>query len=202
MFITAIATAMAETATAIAPMAMIGGGVVGGVGAYMQGQAADDAAKAQEKIYAQQAAIKEAEALKEQELAREKADQFMTKGEQLLSKQKTLYAKGGVLLSGTPSLVIDNTYQNLQEDKRRILEEGYLLSEQKMNEAYGLKMQGAAARARGKNAKSASYWGMAGSILTGIGGYGMAANSSSTVSSKFSSMASKADKWLNTMPTW
>ena len=152
------------------PLMLIGGAVTTGVGTYLQGQAAEAQGEAEQKILDYEATLKEQEAAAELARSQEEARQFKLQGEGFQAGQRVGYAKGGVLAAGSPALVLEETALNLEMDRMRIIKEGYLAESFRKSEAEGLRYQGRAARARGKNIKTALTYSAAGSLLTGIGG--------------------------------
>jgi len=144
-------------------MMLIAGTAMTAVGQIQQGYAAEAEGKAQQEIMNYNASLKEREAAAELARSREEARQFQLQGEEFKGQQQVTLAKGGVLTSqDTPAMLMETTAMNLDADRRRILEEGFLAESFRKSEAEGLRYQGRAAYARGKNAKT-------GSILTGIG---------------------------------
>lgn len=154
----------------VAVTAIVVGGSIQAYGAYQQGQAAEEEAKAQQNILNYNALLKEKEAKAEEERAREEARQFKLEGLGLLGTAAVGYAKGGVLTTmGTPELQIKDMRANLDADRLRILKEGYLASSFRESEAAGLRYEGLTARVKGANLKTAYRYQAAGSILTSIG---------------------------------
>ncbi len=159
----------------IAVVAIAAGAGVQAYGQYQQGKAAEAQGKAEQQILEHNAKLKEREADAERKRARVAAEQFELEGEALLGTQQVGFAKGGVLTTeGTPALVLEETAQALNIDRMRILEEGFLAGSFRESEAEGLRFQGRAAKARGKNIKRAQTLAAGGTILTGIGTAGLA----------------------------
>ncbi len=164
-------------ASLIIPL-IIAGTAVSVVGQISQGIAAKKAGQAQAAIAEHNAKLKERQAEAAREQAREEADRFKERGERLQGKQKVALAKGGVLAeTGTPALVLEETAQNLEDDRLAILREGFLRGSFAESEAEGLRAQGRAAITRGKNAQIGSFLGAGGTLLTGLGAAGYAAYS-------------------------
>ncbi len=158
--------------------AIAAGAALSAVAAIQQGQAAKKAGQAQAAIAEHNAKLKERQAVAAREQAREQADRFKLQGKQLQGKQKVALAKGGVLAEvGTPALVLEETAQNLEDDRLAILREGFLRGSFAESEAEGLRAQGRAAIARGKNAQIGSFLSAGGTLLTGLGAAGYAAYS-------------------------
>lgn len=136
--------------------------------AIQQGAATAEQAKQQQKILEQNALLAERQAQAERDAAIDTAQKFEKEGRRLTGAQRAAFARGGVLTSeGTPLLVIEETMQELEEDRINILREGFLRGEFRESEAFGKRFQGAAARARGKAAQRGSILAAGGSILTG-----------------------------------
>ena len=152
-------------------VAIIGAGAaVQAYGQYQQGKAAEAEAKNQQAILNYNAQLKERQAKAEREAAREEAKQFEKEGEALLGEQQVNLAKGGVLTAiGTPALLLEETAQELEADRNRIVQSGALAESFRLSEAAGLRFEGRAARQRGRNIKTASRYQAAGSLLTGFG---------------------------------
>ena len=92
-----------------------------------------------------------------------------------MGEQRVRLAKGGVLSTeGTPALLLEETAQELEADRMSILREGFLGESFAMSQAEGLRAEGRAAKARGKNAKTGSYYAAGSSLLTGFGAAGSA----------------------------
>ncbi len=159
----------------IAVVAIAAGAGVQAYGQYQQGKAAEAQGKAEQQILEHNAKLKQREADAERQRARVAAEQFELEGEALLGTQRVGFAKGGVLTTeGTPALVLEETAQALNIDRMRILEEGLLAGSFRESEAEGLRFQGRAAKARGKNIKRGQTLAAGGTILTGIGTAGLA----------------------------
>lgn len=149
---------------------LIAGVGIQAYGQYQQGKAAEAQGKAEQAILNQNAALKERQAAAELERSRAEALRFEKEGEALLGTQQVRLAKGGVLTTaGTPALLLELTAQELEADRLQILKEGFLEESFRKSEAAGLRFEGRAAKARGKNIKRASRFAAAGSLLTGIG---------------------------------
>ena len=141
-------------------------------------------AEAQRAIAEYNAQMAEREAEAERVAARREAEKFEKEGRRLKGTQRVLLARGGVLATeGTPALLLDETAQELEQERLDILKEGFRRSEYLESQAAGLRFggesearslryQGAAARARGANLargyKLASR-GQYGTLLTSAG---------------------------------
>ena len=151
------------------PLLLVGTGIQA-YGQYQQGQTAAAQAEAQQETLRYNAQLKEQQARAELIRSQEEARKFQRQGEQLQGAQAVAIAKGGVLSSGSPLLVIEDTANELEKDRLSILRDGYLAESFRKSEATGLRYQasaidpGAFRRAGTINAF--------GSILTGVGTYG------------------------------
>ena len=153
-----------------AVVSSIAGTAVATYGAVQQGKAADAAARSEQDILNYNAQLKEKEAEAEREAARVEAEQFQKEGRRLLASQKVKYARGGLLTTeGTPALVLEETAQELEFDRMQILKSGFLRASYRESEGYGMRYEGEAARARGKNLKRGSQLQAAGTLLGGMG---------------------------------
>ncbi len=154
----------------LAVIALAAGTGLRAYGQYQQGKAAEAQAKTEQQILEYNATLKEREAEAERRRAKVAAEQFGREGEALLAEQQVRFAKGGVLTEvGTPALVLEQTAQELDADRMRILEEGYLAGSFRESEAAGLRYRGRAARARGVNVRRGATLAAGGTLLTGIG---------------------------------
>jgi hypothetical protein len=149
-------------------LAVMGAGVTA-YGKYQQGKAAEAQAEAEQDILNYNATLKERQAAAELERSRAEARRFQREGEALTAEQVTGFAKGGVLTQGTPALVLETTAQELEADRMAILREGFLAESFRRSEAEGLRYEGRAARARGRNIRRGSTLAAAGTLLTGYG---------------------------------
>jgi hypothetical protein len=138
-------------------------------GQYQQGKAAEDQANTEQEIYEYNATLKDRQAKLELERARIQALRFRKEGEAFKGAQNVAIAKGGVLTQGTPALVIEETAQALESDRRLILKEGFLAQSFRLSEAENLRYLGRAARARGKNLLKGYKLSAIGTLLTGVG---------------------------------
>jgi hypothetical protein len=133
---------------------LIAGAAISAGGAIQQGAAAAQQAKLQQDILEQNAKLAERQAKAEREAAEDAAQVFEKEGKRITGAQRVAFARGGVLATeGTPLLVLAETVQDLEEDRLNILREGYLRGSFRESEAFGLRYQGAAARARGESAE-------------------------------------------------
>ena len=154
----------------IAVIAIGAGAGIQAYGQYQQGKAAEAQGKAEQAILNYNAQLKERQAAAELDRARAEALRFEKEGEALLGTQQVALAKGGVLTTvGTPALLLEQTAQELEADRMSILTEGFLAKSFRESEAEGLKFEGRAAKARGKNIKRGARLAAGGTLLTGIG---------------------------------
>ena len=139
-------------------------------GQYQQGKAAEAQGKAEQEILNYNAKLKEREATAERERAYAEAQRFKKEGKALLGEQQVTLAKGSVLTTvGTPALLLEQTAQELEADRMSILREGFLAESFRETEAEGLRYEGRAAKARGKNIKKGANLQAGGTLLTTAG---------------------------------
>ena len=154
----------------LAIIALGAGAGISAYGQYQQGQTAEAQGKAEQQIAEYNAKLKERQGKAEEERARADALRFEKEGEALLGTQQVGIAKGGVLSSvGTPALLLEETAKELEADRMAILKEGFLAGSFRESEAEGLRYEGRAAKARGKNLKTGYTYAAGGSILSGFG---------------------------------
>lgn len=161
-------------------------------GQYEAGKAAQAQAETQQAILNQDAAARDAiakhnaeiarrQAEDEREAARIAAEKFEKEGEQFVGTQKVQIARGAVLSAeGTPALLLEETAQELEQERLDILKEGFRRGEFLESQAVGLefrgatearslRFQGAAARTRGINIARGTRLASMGTLLTGAG---------------------------------
>lgn len=156
---------------------LIGGVAISTYGIIQQGKAAEAQAQTEQDILNYNAAQKIKEAEEIRIAAQDEAAKFAKEGRRLRGAQKVAIARAGVLSTvGTPALLLEETAQELEADRLAILEQGFLRGEFAESEAFGLRFQGVAARARGKAAKRGSQLAAAGTLLTGMGTIGLASS--------------------------
>lgn len=161
-------------ATAIVLGAIIAGGVLQTVSAVQQGRAAREQGEAQAAIAERNALLAERQAEAERVAAAEEAKRHTEAGEELLARQRALFAKGGVELRGTPLSVVVKTAEDLEADRLTILREGAISAAQRKGQADILRLQGEAAKRRGRAAGRASTLAATGTILSTVGQAGYA----------------------------
>ncbi len=163
---------------ALAPLvipALIAGTAVTAVSAIEQGRAAKTQARAQEAIAERNAMLAERQALSERQAATVEAKLFAKEGKRLLARQKAAFAVSGVQIGrGTPLSVIVETAAELKAEELTILREGAISASQRKSQAGIFRLQGKAAKQRGKAAGRAAVLSATGSILTGFGNVGIA----------------------------
>ncbi len=134
-----------------------------------QGRAARETGKAQAAIAERNALLAERQAEAERQAAVAEAKIQREAGEELLARQRALFAKGGVELRGTPLAVVVDTAEKLEADRLTILRESAISAAQARGQADILRLQGRAAKARGGAAGRASVLAAGGTILSTIG---------------------------------
>jgi hypothetical protein len=141
-----------------------------------QADAAVAEAQMNQQILEQNATLKEREAATRLEARRDEARRLQLEGERIEGAQNVGFAKGGVLSSGSPINVLEQTASELDADRRNILKRGFLERQFGLAEASNLRYQGQMELVRGENAKRgyksaakgarlSSY----GTLLTGAG---------------------------------
>jgi hypothetical protein len=181
--------------SALAITAIAGGGAGLGLqlkGQYEAGKAAQAQAETQQAILNQEAETRQAiaahnaeiarrQAEDEREAARVAAEKFEKEGERLRGTQRVQIGRGGVLATeGTPALLLEETAQELEQERLDILKEGFRRGEFLESQAVGLefrgatearslRFQGAAARTRGINIARGTRLASVGTLLTGAG---------------------------------
>lgn len=159
---------MADPITLAIIAVSVGGGLQA-VSMVQQGRAAREAGKTQEAIAARNAALAERQAEAEQQAAAAEAKRQRKEGEELLARQRALFAKGGVEMRGTPLSVVVDTAEELEADRLTILREGAISAAQRRGQADILRMQGKAAKQRGRAAYRGSVLSAGGTILSTVG---------------------------------
>ena len=173
-------------------VAIIAAGAISAYSAIEAGKQAERDAKAQQAALNQQAELARKKGEAERERALEEVRQFEKEGEAFQATQQVQLAKGGVLASiETPAMVLERTAQELEADKLTIMKEGYLAESFGESGAFNLRFQGEIARARGKAAKTASYYSAAGSILSSVGSASIAKSSFSSATNRDAALAKK-----------
>ncbi len=159
---------------AVIPL-IIASATVATVSAVQQGRAAKTQARFQEAIAARNAKLAERQAEAEQEAALEAAKLQEREGKKLLARQKAAFAVSGVQTGrGTPLSIAVSTAADLKTEELTIIREGVISAAQRRGEADIFKLQGEAAKKKGKAAGRAATLAAGGSILTGIGSVGVA----------------------------
>jgi len=154
---------MSDPVTAI----LVGGAAVAGAGGQvLAGRAAEQEGRANQQIAERNAIKAEQDAQTAIDLGKRNVAIFERDFDALQSKTTSSYLKAGVRLDGTPLEVLESMYAEAELEKEIIMYNAKVDSADKMETAVIERMQGAAAYARGKNAKKASYFD-AGSTLLG-----------------------------------
>jgi hypothetical protein len=155
-------------------IALIAGAATSTVSAIQQGRAAEAQGRAEQDILNFNAAQKIKEAEEVREAAKKEADIFARRAKEFRGRQRVAIARGGVLATGTPALLLEETAQELEANRRAILEQGFLRGEFAESEAFAQRFAGISAKARGRNIRRGSRLTAAGTLLTGIGAAGLA----------------------------
>ena len=152
------------------------GTILQAYGQLRQGKAAEAQGKDEQAILNFNADQKMREAEEIRTAAGKQAAIFAKKGQRLKGTQRVAIARGGVLVEGTPALLLEETAQELEADRLSILEQGFLRGEFAESEAFGQRFAGASARARGKNIKRGSLLTAGGTAASGLGSAGLASH--------------------------
>jgi hypothetical protein len=152
----------------VIPM-IIAAGVVETVSVVQQGRAAREQGAAQAAIAERNAQLAERQAEAERQAATEAAKAHAEEGEELLARQRALFAKGGVMMRGTPLSVVVDTAEKIEQERLTILREGRISAAQARGQADIERLRGKAAKARGRAAGRAATLQAGGTILTTIG---------------------------------
>ncbi len=152
---------------------IIAGTAIQTFGQIQAGKAAEQQGKVEQEILENNAKLKEREAEEERRVARVAAGKFAEEGEALLGTIQVRGAKAGVR-GGSLALNLEETAQQLDKERLDILTEGFKRAEFRESEAFGLRFQGSAARARGKNIRRGSILSAFGTAATGLASAGFA----------------------------
>lgn len=150
-------------------IALIAGAVAGTAGAVQQGRAAEAQSKSEQDILNFNAAQKIKEAEEVRAAAQDQARKFGREAKAFKGKQRVAIARGGVLATGTPALLLEETAQELEAERLSILEQGFLRGEFAESQAFAARFAGKSARARGRNIRRGSLLTAGATAGTGIG---------------------------------
>ena len=138
-----------------------------------EGQAARRAGETQQAIAERNALLAERQAEAEQQAAVAEARRQEREGKALKGRQRAAIAKAGVVGGrGTPLALLVETVEVLEGERLNILREGAISASQRRQQAGILRVQGKAAKTRGRAAGRAATLAGAGTILTTVGGIG------------------------------
>jgi hypothetical protein len=154
-----------STLAAIAAAAAVVGTAVTSVGMYQQG-------KAQEKVGKYNAKIAENAAISKRYEAEAQAARIRDKAKRIRSSQVTGYSKSGVTLTGSVNDVMLDSSLASETDALTALYEGKTSGD-------NLHAQASLSRYEGKQARTNSYYGIGGTVLSGVidaANYGIKAN--------------------------
>lgn len=138
------------------------GMVASAVGAAVSAMGQMQAGQSQSEWYAYNAEVARQNAIAAKQSAEYDATRKREEGATLMAKQRTLYAKSGVSLEGSPTDVILGTAEDVEMDAMAIIRKGLITSQQYESQAALSEMSGSAA-------EKASYYGAGSTLLTGIG---------------------------------
>jgi hypothetical protein len=143
-------------------------------GQYQSGKAAEADAKNQSAILARNAQIDEQNARAAGDMARQKVRQGRTAAGTLLADNRALLAESGAVPTGSALLAMGHSASELENDLQQGFANDLLVSDTYTNQAVNSRLQGRAARMRGRSAKRNSYIGAGSTILSGAAKtYGM-----------------------------
>ena len=145
---------------------IVAAAATGAAGQISAGKAAEQEGRANQQIAERNAIKAEQDAQTAIELGKRNVAIFERDFDAYQSKTQSAYFKAGVRLDGTPLEVLEEMYAEAELEKEIIKYNAKVASADKIETAVIERMQGAAALARGKNAKRASYFN-AGSTLLG-----------------------------------
>ena len=168
--------AAASFATKVIVGTTIAGAVAGTIGVIQQGRAAEAQSKSEQDILNFNAAQKIKEAEEIRDAAQEKARKFGREAKAFRGTQRVAIARGGVLATGTPALLLEETAQELEADRLAILEQGFLRGEFAESQAFAARFAGTSARARGRNIRRGTLLTAGATALSGIGAAGLASH--------------------------
>lgn len=151
---------VADIARLAASIAGLGGAITGLLANLDAGDAAEEMARLNQEAAAREAAAARRQAEDEEEKLRNRTDR-------LLGRQRALYARGGVRMSGSVLDVMQDTENMAQKDIEAIRAYGELGVRQAETAGRIAGMEGSAYR-------TASNWNAAGSLLTGLANAGKA----------------------------
>ena len=135
----------------------------------MGGKAAEQEGRANQQIAERNAKKAELDAQTAIELGKRDVKIFESQFDNLVAQSEMKFLKGGVRLEGTPLEVLENMYAQAELEKETIKYNAQVDSADKIELAVIERMQGAAAYARGKNQKKASYLKAGSTLLSGGG---------------------------------
>lgn len=146
---------MAESSATNAKAMDFGGGVMGGLGALVQGQAAQDAGKYNAQVAIQNAALA-------RQKAAEEARRIRVAGSKQLGDMRANYGHSGIGIQGSAVDVLMESAANVELDALTKIHEG---------ETRGRMFEGEAAMDifGGNAAKDSSYYSAAGKLMDGAG---------------------------------
>lgn len=149
--------------------ATLGSGVLAGVGAVKQGQAADAAAQSQSNVLRAQAIQEEARATSERAIAQRKAEEETIKAERLMGRQRAVAAASGAGTGGSAAEIEGDTAAEGKFQSELQLWQG---EERGKGLDFQAGLDRVAAddkRAQGRAAKKASYIQAGSQILGAVG---------------------------------
>lgn len=144
------------------------GGVIGAIGNLQAGAAAEAAGEYNARIMERNAVVAEQTrqtALRTSEVAASDAERERRR---TLGAMRASYGASGLEMSGSPLDVLQDTATEMALDEARIRHEGKVRSAEISSEILGFQESATMSRMEGKQARTASYFNAASSLLGGI----------------------------------
>jgi len=162
------ASAVGGVVSAVSPYLAFAGTAMSAFGQYSAGQAAQQQAAINNQIAMQNAKLAEQQAARKEQQGYDKARAFQQWAEEFKATQRVGFNRGGVLMMGSVPTVLEETAAELEADRMKILEEGFLAAAYRLSEAANLRLQGSAYLQQGAAAARGAALGALGTILTGL----------------------------------
>lgn len=159
----------------LAPLAiplMIAGTGVSAAGMILQGRAASASAKAQAKVDEANARIAENNASLESEAVTRQLSSQRSGFSRLIGQQKSAVAKSGLTLSGSALDVMSDSELQNSLMEQEIQRGGFARASGYLQQSSDFRAQAAIGRAAGANARTGSYIGAGGTLISGAGQVG------------------------------
>jgi len=138
---------------------------------YQQGVDARDQARSQAAMAEYNAKVARQQAEAERRNAEEAAKQHQRKASQIMARNRALVGKSGVAETGSPLLVMEDTANQLEMERGRILAAGYSRAGAYENQSILDTMSAKSYKQQGSNAYKSGLIGAGSSALSGYGDY-------------------------------